>query len=159
MNKRNILIAMALFLAFSVNIAVLADQTKEGPPPPPFNPKMTLSGIAGNQSNIFVMAAGKIFQYDLASMKLVKSVDLPDLAPPKEGPPPMKEPPEKPSEQGKCPHHPPMGGPPQGLWTSGNYLYALAGPMLYRYSLPDLKLDLSQELPRPEFPAPPPAGK
>jgi len=162
MSKRCILIAVALVLALSVNIAVFAAQKKEAtqPPPPPFNPKIGLSGIAGDQHSIYVMAAGKIFQYELASMKLVNSVDLPDLAPPKEGPPPPPKDMQKKGHDGKCGHHPHMGGPPQGLWTAGNSLYVLAGPMLYRYSIPDLKLDQTQELPKPEFPPPPaPAGK
>lgn len=158
MNIGKVLTAIALMLAFCVNMAVFAAQGNETqPPPPPFNPKMGISGICGDQRNLYIMAAGKIFQYELSSMKLLNTVELPDLPLPPRDHPPIKDLPGK-THAGECPHHPPMPGPPQGLWTGGDHLYAMAGPVVYRYSLPDLKLDMTQELPKPELP-PPAAGK
>jgi hypothetical protein len=154
MNTRKISTAViALMLAYCVNVAVFAAQESETPPP--FNPKMGMSGICGDQRHLYVMAFGKIFQYELSSMKLLNTVELPDLPLPPGGHPPIKDRPEK-TRAGEWAHHPPMHGPPQGLWVGGDHLYAMAGPAVYRYSLPDLKLDLTQELPRPE---PPSAGK
>ena len=157
MSTRKILTALAVVLALSLSMVVFAAQTKDTLLPPPFNPKMGMSGICGDQRYLYVMAAGKILQYELSSMKLLNTVELPDLPPPPRGHLPLNDLSRK-AHNGKCPHHHPMPGPPQGLWTGGNYLYAMAGPVVYRYSLPDLKLDLTQELPKPDLP-PPPAGK
>lgn len=153
MKTNKLLMALLLIAAMAAGVSVWADQTNDPQNPPPFNPKMALSGISGDQHYLYVMEAGKILQYELSSMKLAKSVDLPELPPPP-GAPPKAGPPSKECDKGEHHHHPP-GGPPQGLWTTGNYLYALAGPVVYRYSLPDLKLDLTQELPKPELPAAP----
>ena len=48
----------------------------------------------------------------------------------------------------------PMPGPGlSGICTDGIHLYVFAGPMVYQYSLPDLTLSKSLEIPRPEPPA------
>ena len=52
----------------------------------------------------------------------------------------------------------PNGGPTRGpslsgICTDGIHLYVLAGPMVHQYTLPDLTLTNSLELPRPEPPA------
>lgn len=48
----------------------------------------------------------------------------------------------------------PMPGPAlSGICTDGLHLYVLAGPMVYQYSLPDLTLSKSLEIPRPQPPA------
>ena len=156
MNKSKLLTAIALVSALLVNITVFAAQENESPPP--FNPKMIMSGICGDQQSLYVMAFGKIFQYELSGMKLLKTVELPDLPLPPGAHPPTKDLPGK-THAGECPHHPPMPGPPQGLWIGGNHLYVLAGLVVYRYNLSDLKLDLTQDLPKPELPSPPAAGK
>jgi hypothetical protein len=156
MNTGKVLTTIALMFAFCVNMAVFAAQGNETPPP--FNPKIGISGICGDQRNLYVMAAGKIFQYELSGMKLLNTAELPDLTLPSGGHPPMTDPHGKTQAEG-CPHHPPMPWPPQGLWVGGDHLYALAGLVVYRYSLPDLKLDLTQELPKPELPSPPVGGK
>jgi hypothetical protein len=44
-----------------------------------------------------------------------------------------------------------MAGP-HGLWTGNGSLYVLAGPVVYRYTTPDLALKATIELPEPEFP-------
>jgi len=47
----------------------------------------------------------------------------------------------------------PMPGPGlSGICTDGIYLYVLAGPNVYQYSLPDLTLTKTLEIPRPEPP-------
>ena len=156
MKTAKVLTAIALISAFCVSIDVLAAQEKEAPPP--FNPKTSLSGISGDQRHLYVMAFGKIFQYELAGMKLLNTVELPDLPLPPGGHPSMKDMHGKTSD-GECPHRHPMPGPPQGLWIGGDHLYAMAGPVVYRYSLPNLKLDLTQELPKPEMSSPSSTGK
>ena len=48
----------------------------------------------------------------------------------------------------------PMPGPGlSGICTDGIHLYVLAGPTVYQFTLPDLTLTNSLELPRPEPPA------
>jgi hypothetical protein len=129
MNNRKVLTALAAVLAFCLNVVVFAAPTKETPLPPPFNPKMGMSGICGDQHYLYVMVAGLILQYELSSMKLLNTVELPDVPPPPGGHPPRKNLSKK--------THP--------------------GLVVYLYSLPDLKLDLTREFPKPDLP-PPPAG-
>ena len=52
---------------------------------------MGLSGISGDQQNLYVLAGGKIMQYGLADLKLLKTVDLPKPVPPSNLPPKGKE--------------------------------------------------------------------
>jgi hypothetical protein len=118
---------------------------------------MATSGICGDQRYLYVMAAGKVLQYELTGMKLNNTVELPDLPPPPGGfHQQAKDQQAKPHAE--CAHQPPPPMP-QGLWIGGDRLYALVGPFIYRYTLPDLKLELKQELPRPELPFPPGSGK
>ena len=105
---------------------------------------MRSSGLVADKQHLYVVVGPKILQYGLADLKLVKTVDLPKPELPKE------------KEARPCPPpYPPMGGP-QGLWAGEGSLYVLAGPMLYRFSTPDLTLKTTAELPKPE---PPKAGK
>jgi hypothetical protein len=101
------------------------------------------SGVSADQQYLYVMAAGKIMEYSLTDMTLIRSVDLPDP-----GPPPS--PPAEGTEFGMRPPHPPMGGP-HGLCAIESNLYVLAGHAIYRYSTPDLTLQGATELPAPEL--------
>ena len=104
------------------------------------------TGISGDQHYVYVMAAGKILEYDIAGMKLLRSVDLPKPDHPAECPPP------KAMESGKLPPPPPPL--PQGLWAGNDSLYVLAGPVVHIYSIPALTLKKTEELPKPELPQP-----
>jgi hypothetical protein len=145
MNIRKIMIGLALSLILTGAVGAALARPPEGMPLPPHGMfhMMGVSGICGDQQHLYVMAGGKILQYGLADLKLLKTVDLPKPAPPKG------------MEEGKLPPPPPMGGP-HGIWAGGGSLFVLAGPMIYRFSTPDLKLLTSVELPKPEHPK---AGK
>jgi hypothetical protein len=119
-----------------------AQQTCEDGPPPAFFFKLGLTGISADSEHLYVMAGGKILQYDVTGTTLQNSVDLPDPAPPKDVPP-------KPKDHGKFPPPPPL---PHGLWAGNSVLYVLGGPVIYLYSLPHLTLQKTVELPKPELP-------
>ncbi|MGO9312990.1 MAG: hypothetical protein ACLQBD_00425 [Syntrophobacteraceae bacterium] len=141
-----ILIPVILCLALC-SIAGVANpqQSSDVQPPPAVFSKLGLAGISGDQQYLYVMAGGKIREYQLTDMTLLRSVDLPDIAPPQGAPP-------KPPATGKFPPHPPMGGPPHGLWAGNGVLYVLAGPGVCIYSVPDLSLQKTVQLPKPELP-------
>lgn len=148
MNTRILFIAVALILAFT-------DQEGEVAFLSSFNPKIYLSDISGNRDYLFVMAAGKIFQYEITRMELVRTVELPDLPIPQDGHPSMKNLSGGPQgEKGPCPS---TGWPPHGLWAGGNCLHVMTGPVIYRYSLPDLRLDAYAEC--SQILSPPSVGK
>lgn len=105
--------------------------------------KFSITGISGDQQYLYVMAGGKILAYRLTDMTLVHSVDLPDPGPPKGAP--AKQP-----DSGKLPPPPPPL--PHGLWAGNGALYVLAGPFVYTYSVPDLTLQHTLQLPKPELP-------
>jgi hypothetical protein len=116
-----------------------------GPPEGMFPPhglqhRLGPASVVADQEYLYVVAGPKIMQYSLTDLKLVKTVDLPKPALPKEQ-----------EARPFPPPHPPMGGPP-GLWAGEGSLYVLAGPMLYRFSTPDLTLKTTAELPKPEPP-------
>ena len=107
--------------------------------------RMGASGISGDQQYLYVVAAGRILEYDTANMSLVKSVDLPEMTPP--------VPPADTTGKSDFRRLPPPLGAPHGVWATDHFLYVMAGPKLYKYSTPDLTLQLTEELPRPELPA------
>ena len=147
MNLRKILMSLALAVALILaGTAAFADPPQGMPPHHGMFHVMGLSGLTGNQQHLYVLAAGKIMQYSLADLKLLKSVDLPKPVPPADR---SKEK----EEARKFPPPPPfpMAGP-HGIWAGDGALYVLAGPMIYRFSTPDLTLKTSVELPKPEFP-------
>jgi hypothetical protein len=152
MSIRKILILIGLALAGGLLltiVTVFAAPPEGHPPPHVMFHQMRLSGISGDQQNLYVLAGGKIMQYGLADLKLLKTVDLPKPVPPSSLPPKGKE------ESGKFPPPPPPHhGGPQGLWAGGGALYVLAGPAIHQYSTPDLTFKTTVELPKPEFPHP-----
>jgi hypothetical protein len=140
-----ILLSFALALVLILTSVLASAAPPEGMFPfPGLHSMMRSSGLVADKQHLYVVVGSKIMQYDLADLKLLKTVDLPKPALPKE------------QEARPCPPpHPPMGGP-QGLWAGDGSLYVLAGPMLYRFSTPDLTIKTTAELPKPE---PPRAGK
>jgi hypothetical protein len=140
MNIHKIMINLALVLVFTAT-AALAGPPGGMFPPHGFHPMMGPAGITADKQNLYVLAGPKILQYNLADLKLLKTVDLPKPMPPQG------------KEARPCPPPPHMAGP-QGLWAGGGFLYVLAGPKLYRYSTPDLALKNTTELPKPDFPKP-----
>jgi hypothetical protein len=145
MKISKILISLALALALILTAGLAFAGSPEGMfHPPGLHRMMMPSGLVADKQHLYVVVGPKIMQYGLADLKLLKTVDLPQPALPKE------------KEARPCPPpHPPMGGP-QGLWAGEGSLYVLAGPLLYRFSTPDLTLKTTAELPKPE---PPKAGK
>jgi hypothetical protein len=143
MDSRKMLISLALAVALILIGGLAVAGPPEGMFPHRAMPPMMGSGIAGDKQNLYVVAGPKIMQFSLADLKLTKTVDLPKPALPKE------------KEGMPCPPPlPPMGGP-HGLWVGDGALYVVAGPMLYKFSTPDLTLKSTAELPKPE---PPKAG-
>jgi hypothetical protein len=139
MKTHKIMTNLAVVLIFTATAALA------GPPPgmfPPhgFHPMMGQAGMTADKQNLYIMAGPKILQFNLADLKLLKTVDLPKPTPPKG------------KEDMPCPPPPPHMAGPQGLWAGGGFLYVLAGPKLYRYSTPDLTLKNTAELPKPDFP-------
>jgi hypothetical protein len=145
MRRSKYLIAIVCVLVVtSIGEAAFAGQPDMPFPPPP--PTMGLSGICVYGDHLYVMAGGKIMEYNLNDpTKVVSSVDLPM-------PPLPTSAHVEAAKSGQMPPHPPMGGP-HGLWPDDDVLYVLAGPVVYTYCIPGLiMLQATVELPRPEFP-------
>jgi hypothetical protein len=110
-------------------------------------PLMGPGGIATDKQFLYVLAGPKIMQFSLEDLRLLKTVDLPKPTPPKE------------KAAMPCPPPFPPKGVPQGLCAGDGSLYVLAGPVIYRFKTPDLTMESSAQLPKPEMPRPePPAG-
>lgn len=149
MNIRKALIGLAITLILSAPGFSFADPSSGMMPPHARFHLMKFSGMAADKHNLYVMAGGKIMQYGLADLNLLKSIDLPMPVPPSY----MQNKGQEDCSKFPPPPPPYMAGP-QGLWAGEGFLYVLAGPMIYRYSTPDLTLKNTVELPKPEFPNP-----
>jgi hypothetical protein len=147
MNLRKTLISLAVAVALILTgTSAFADPHQGMPPHHGMFHTMGLSGLTGTQQHLYVLAGGKIMQYSLADLKLLKAVDLPKPVPPADKSTGKEE-------AGKFPPPPPPHLPgPHGLWAGDGALYVLAGPMIYQFSTPDLTLKTKVELPKPEFP-------
>lgn len=128
--------------------AYAASATTGGTPPPPMGPP---SGICADDSMLYVVAEGKIMQFQISDLSLIATLNLPrPPAPPESAPPPPS------SVSGtsvQLPPPPPPGGGTHGTWIADGILYVLAGHTVFRYSIPDLTLHAPIELPRPAPPA------
>ena len=149
MRKTLFFIILSLTLcSISIPLAACAQQTTNGMQPAAgafvlarFGP----TGISGDQQYLYVMAGGKILEYQLTDMTLLRSADLPDPGPP--GPSTTSA---TATDSGKFPPPPPPM--PQGLWAGNGSLYVLQGHSVYTYSVPDLSLQNTVQLPKPELP-------
>lgn len=150
LRKASISLSLCFLLAIFASAAV-ARTEGTAPPPPPV--KFGLSGICIDPSGtyLYVLAGGKILQYQASSMSITAQADLPEFAPPQSPPPP------KSATADKFPPPPHMHGAPHGLCIdpTGTHLYVLAGPAVYRYvvSTSSLTYEIKTELPKPEAPA------
>jgi hypothetical protein len=145
MNVRKILILIILCPALCSIAAAAYGQQTSGGSAGAFFGKFGASGISGDQQYLYVMAAGKILEYQLTDMTLLLSVDLPDL-----GGPPQAATLSTSADSGQPPPPPPPM--PQGLWAGDGYLYVLRGPSVYTYSVPALTLQNTTALPKPGLP-------
>jgi len=139
MNIRKILITLALVLIFAAT-AALADPPGKMFPPHGLHPMMGGAGITADKQHLYILAGPKILQFSVADLKLLKTVELPKPTPPKG------------KEAMPCPRPPLHLAGPHGLWAGDGFLYVVAGPMLFKYSIPDLTLKNTAEMPKPEFP-------
>ena len=140
---RKISISVILCLALcSIAVAAYGQQTAGDTAGAFLIVRFSPTGVSGDQQYLYVMAGGKILEYQLTDMTLLRSVDLPDPGPPTGAPP--KQP-----DSGKFPPPPPI---PHGVWAGNGSLYVLAGPFVYTYSVPDLSLQNTVQLPKPELP-------
>lgn len=148
MSKKNLILCVAVIL---MNVSFLALTTGmdavslAGDTPPPF-PMFGTAGICTDQQYLYAVAGGQITEYTLADMSLVKTVTLPKPAPPSDASASL--PAACSNQSGTCPP-PPLFAGSQRLLVSGGYLYVMMGPMVYQYSIPDLVLQNSVELPKP----------
>lgn len=146
MNTHKFLIGFALTLMLvSTTGVVFAQQFERMQPPSPMHRQQALTGICGDQQFLYVMAGSKIMRYGIADLKLQKTVELPERTPPASGPP-MGGP-----QSGQMPPSTPPTPIPHGLWAGNGFLYVLAGPVIYKFMTPDLTLQTSVELPKPDF--------
>jgi hypothetical protein len=143
MDMKRILIVVILCMALCwIAGAAYGQQTSsDSLPSPAVFFKFGLTGIFGDQQYLYIMAGGKIMQYEAAEMTLLRSVDLPE--------PTLPAPPPKVTDAVNFPPPPPL---PHGLWVGNNSLYVLAGLFIYTYSVPDLTLQNTVQLPKPELP-------
>ena len=144
---KKMLIKIFLFLTICLIAgAAYGDQTSCGvPPSPAVFLKLGVSGVTGDPQYLYVMAGGKISLYETAGMTFIRSVDLPKPTLPNDAPPQPKA-----TDSGQFPPPPPPL--PHGLWAGNNSLYVLAGPFIYVYSVPDLNLQNTVQLPKPDLP-------
>jgi len=134
-------IKILLSLAVVTMVLILTGTMAFGDPPqgaslPGIFQFMGPSGISGNQTHLYVLAGGKIMQYSLADLKLLKTVALPKAEPPGASKPPTPG--------------------PHGIWVGEKSLFVLSGPMFYEFSIPDLTLKTSVALPKPDSSGPTP---
>ncbi len=142
LNPIKILLVLALALIMTGTLA-FAEPPPGMPLPHEMFHMMGVSGLSGTQQHLYVLAGGKIMQYSLADLKLLKTVDL------------VKPVPQGDNAKGKEELPPPAPAPiigPHGLWAGADALYVLAGPTIYKFSIPDLKLETTVELAKPELP-------
>lgn len=127
MKKILIVVILCLALYWIVG-TVYGQQTSSGSlPSPAVFFKFGLTDIFGDQQYLYVMAGGKIMQYEAAKMTLLRSVDLPEPTLPKDAPPPPKV-----TDAGHFPPPPPLS---HGLWVGNNSL-CIGGTIHLRLQCP-----------------------
>jgi hypothetical protein len=154
-------IALMLFMLLISAAGAFAQQGNGPPPPPPG------AGLCTDGQYLFVMAGDTLYQYAAADLSLVATVALPKLAPPPDSDnqtqpskfmarwgEKVKNKREKvsgdvSSDNQTQPPPPPAGA---GLCTDGEYLFMLRGHSIQQYTVADMTLVKSVELPKPEPP-------
>jgi hypothetical protein len=152
-------------LVFYASGAYAQQGPPQGPPPPP------ASGITTDGLYLFVMSGDSLYQYSSSDLSLVTTVKLPRPAPPEDNNTQMSSSAlgsrwaEKfakirakfssadaaaGSDNQTQPPPPPPGG--SGLCTDGTYLFKLRGHSISQYTIADMTLVKSVELPKPELP-------
>lgn len=148
-NLKLLLVVLILGIAFSCMTAYDAAFSQAGDMPRP-GPMMGAEGICADQQYLYAVTGGKILQYALSTMTLARSVDLPEPPPPPNISATGSE--TAASQSGKFPPPPPFLARSQWLLIAGSSLYVMMGPMIYQYSIPNLVLQNSVDLPKPELP-------
>ena len=132
-------IALMLFMLLISTTGAYANQ-HNGPPP-------ASTGLCTDGQSLFVMAGDTLYQYSAADLSLVTTVALPKPAPPKES---DSNAVEKISSDNETQTPPPPAG--SGLCTDGTYLFMLRGHSIQQYTVSDMTLVNSVELPKPAPP-------
>jgi hypothetical protein len=151
MKTKKALVALTLTLAMSccagtsMHAAHAADKPKF--PPPPMH---GVGGFCADETNLYVVQGGRILKYVREDLSLAATVDLPRPTPPSTSASASSSTTTDATSSSELPPLPPMGG---GCWTDGSLLYVITGPLLHAYSVPDLTLGTTVELPRPEPPS------
>lgn len=155
-----------MFFMLLISAAGSYAQQGNGPPPPPHPAG---AGLCTDGQYLFVMAGDTMYQYAAADLFLIATVALPKIAPPPDSD--NQTHPSKfmarwgekvknirgkvsgdvSSENQNQPPPPPAGA---GLCTDGTYLFMLRGHSIQQYTVADMALVKSIDLPKPE---PPPA--
>ncbi len=149
MHKVFIALGVSVILSLFAGVGFAADSDSASPPPPPM--MGGASGVCADDSYLYVVAHHKIMLYKLAGMTLAATVELP-----RPGDPPADLPPAPPSDDAAAsgmPPHPPMGGMSGGVCLADGCLYVLDGPVVLQYKTPDMTLENTVELPKPEPPS------
>jgi hypothetical protein len=137
-----------MFLGLTTGLPAVSHAGDTPQTPGPF-PMFGMAGICADQQYLYAVAGGKVLQYTLTSMSLVKTADLPEpLPPPSVSATGMDA---GACQSGNCPP-PPHFARSQWLLVTGGYLYVMMGPMIHQYRTADLVLQSSVELPKPELP-------
>ncbi len=134
-------IALMLFMLLISAAGAYAQQVN-GPPP-------AGAGLCADGQYLFVMAGDAMYQYSIADLSLVNTVALPKLASPPDSDNQIrgKVSSDVSSDNQTQPPPPPAGS---GLCTDGTYLFMLRGQSIHQYTVSDMTLVKSVELPKPE---------
>ena len=155
-----------MFFMLLISAAGAFAQQGNGPPPPPPG-----AGLCTDGQSLFVMTGDTLYQYSAADLVLVTTVALPKLAPPTDSDNQtqtskfMARWAEKVKSirsqvsskissdvSGDNQTQPPPPQQGSGLCTDGTYLFMLRGHSLQQYTVADMTLVKSVDLPKPEPP-------
>lgn len=129
-----------MFFILLISTAGAYAQQNNGPPPPS-------AGLCTDGQSLFVMLGATMYQYSLADLSLITTVTLPKPDPQTDSDNPIRG--NTNSDNETQPPHPPAGS---GLCTDGTYLFMLRGHSIHQYTISDMRLVKSVELPKPEPP-------
>ena len=119
---------------------------------PPRDPKPVPSGICTNGQYLYILDGKVIHQYTLDNLTLMNTVEIPAPEPPTDITPSQRGKQNFEAGQGPRGRKPHPGPGPSGFCTTGQSLYVMQGKSIYQYTLNDLTLMNTAELPTPEPP-------